>query len=244
MTSGRTILAADSSGHHRTHNVQHATRVAAQSHSGTADPSAPYVGAFLIVGFVVLVLVIIRNALKGGKKRQGDAITEPSAIVLEWLDRINRGALPEIHPVGIVPVAGERFFYQQRAQYGQTYPQRVYAGGNRALYIPLGHGFRARVGGNSGHAQTVTNFMWRSYGTVFVSNVRVAFKGDGSPEIAMAAYDRILGYDTHPDGLAIQVDGVGMMQFRTGDVILGALFQNTIQRRSQPPAADAASPEV
>jgi hypothetical protein len=39
-----------------------------------------------------------------------------------------------------------------------------------------------------------------------------------------------LGYGTHPMTFAIQVDGVGMMQFRPGDVVLGKLFQRVIQR--------------
>jgi hypothetical protein len=221
--------------------VQHKREVHAShaAHPTHADPSASYIGVFLVVAVVVGLILFVRYTNRIRRESKTAEASARSALVSEWLDRINRGDLPEIQPVGIVPVPGERFFFEQRAQYGQTYAQRVYAGGNRALYIPLGHGFRARVGGSQGHAQTVSNFMWGAFGKVFVSNIRVAFKTDGSPEIAIAPYDQILGYESHPDGLALQVERVGMMQFRTGDVILGTLFQRIIQQRAKPPLSGA-----
>jgi hypothetical protein len=123
---------------------------------------------------------------------------------------------------------GKTFFYQQGAQYGQTFRQRVYRGGNRALYIPLGHGFRYRFGGNAGAAQNVDNFMWVGYGTVYVSNIRVVFKRNDTVDVAIAPYSETLAYECYPDGPALQVSGVGPMQFRTGDPVLGTLFRQVI----------------
>jgi hypothetical protein len=222
-------------------HAAHAAHGIHSVHATPADTTAPYIGFLIVVAVIVGLVILVRSINKDARKASTAEASAQSVVVSQWLDRVNRGALPEIHPVGIVPYPGERFFYEQRAQYGQTHTQRVYSGGNRALYIPLGHGFRARVGGNQGSARTVANFMWGAYGKVFVSNIRVAFKGDGSPDIATAPFDRILGYETHPDGLAIQTDHVGMMQFRTGDVILGTLFQKIIQQRAKPPADETAA---
>ncbi len=220
----------------------HAAHPAHSVHAMPADTTPPYIGLLIVAAVIVGLVFLVRSLKKDAREAATAATSTQSAIVSQWLDRINRGALPEINPIGIVPVPGERFFFEQRAQYGQTYAQRVYAGGNRALYVPLGHGFRARVGGNRGYSQTVTNFMWGAYGNVFLSNIRVVFKTDGSPNLAIAPYDQILGYETHPDGLALQVERVGMMQFRTGDVILGTLFQKIIQERAKPLGSGARTP--
>jgi hypothetical protein len=229
----------NSAPHHARSSATHVTHHASLN-QGSTNYAPLDVGIAIILAVVALVF-ILRNVAKTNNDRDEAAAQERSANVAQWLDQINRGALPEIQPDGIVPSPGERFFYEQRAQYGQTFSQRVYAGGNQALYVPLGHGFRARVGGSRGHAQTIANFMWVSYGTVYLSNLRVAFKADGSSEIAAAPYSQTLGYDTHEDGLAVQVERIGQMQFRTGDVILGALFQKIIKERSKPPSAGTTS---
>jgi hypothetical protein len=156
---------------------------------------------------------------------------ESDPNIAKWLDAVETGNLPIIRPAGIMPVDGESFVYEQRGQYGQTYSQRITRGGSPALYVPLGRGFRARVGGYQGRSQNVTNFAWGPMGTVFVSNLRIIFKTDGRPDVAVAPYNKIVAYETYPNGLGLQVDGVGMMQFRTGDVILGLLFKKIVEQR-------------
>jgi hypothetical protein len=233
-TSVRATMAAEAPRHPHGYRVQ-ATHGAA--HPSHADSRSPYIGVFVLVALAVLIL-IMRNACKGRNERRDNAAAEQSADVSQRLDRINRGALPEIQPIGIVPVLGERFFYEQRAQYGQTYSQRVtpaeiklsmYPSGTASEPASAGNAatpkpFQTSCGGATARSMYQT-FTWRSKLTAHPKSRR--------------RHRTAFWVTTYPDGLAIQVDGVGMMQFRTGDVVLGTLFQKIIQRRSQPPAADA-----
>lgn len=192
-------------------------------------PSAIF---FVLFGWVIGPFSILVAAVIKPSPIPGVSSTpETDSNVALWLEAIQRGNLPPITPTGIMPLDGETFFYQQSAQYGQTYHQRVARGSNPALYVPLGHGFRMRVGGYQGTSQNVTNFMWGPMGTVYVSNLRIIFKANGTPDVAIATYPRILSYETYPNGLGLQVESIGTMQFRTGDVILGTLFQKIVERR-------------
>lgn len=171
------------------------------------------------------------------------ATAEADSNVSKWLVAIEQGNLPAIKPVGIMPQPDETYFYEQAAQYGQTSHQRITRGANPALYVPLGHGFRARVGSYRGASQNVSNFLWGPLGTVFVSNLRIVFKANGLPDVAVAPYNKILSYELYPNGLGLQVEGVGTMQFRTGDVILGKLFQKVVDERSQRASTPSPRPE-
>ncbi len=134
-----------------------------------------------------------------------------------------------------MPIPGEQFYWEQAAQYGQTVKEHAFRGSNPALYIPLGHGVRARVGGFSGTAGATTNFQWLHSGVVFVSNKRIVFKGGG--DIAIAPFHQILSYDPFPDGLSIIVQAIGTMQIKTGDKCLGRVFLKMV---NAPPKDEAA----
>ena len=155
------------------------------------------------------------------------------SISANWLAGFDQGDLPPIKPVGVIPVDGESFFYERAAQYGQTYQQRVSSGASPALYVPLGLGFRGRVGGYRGASQNVNTFTWGPMGIVYLSNLRIVFKVTGSPDIAVAAYNKVLSFEAYRDGLGLQVEGVGTMRFQTDDATLGALFQRMVDRRSR-----------
>jgi hypothetical protein len=188
-------------------------------------------GLFIWGGWAMGPLAILIAAVIKPSVPVVPVAPESDPNIAKWLDAIETWNLPVIRPSGIMPVDGESFVYEQRAQYGQTYIQRITRGGNPALYVPLGHGFRARVGGYQGRSQNVTNFAWGPMGAVLVSNVRIIFKTDGRPDVAMAPYNKIVSYEIYPNGLGLQVDGVGMMQFRTGDVVLGRLFKKIVEQR-------------
>lgn len=138
------------------------------------------------------------------------------------------GRLAPFIPNGVMPLEAEQFYWEQRSQYGQTVAQRAYKGTNPALYIPLGHGLRMRVGGYSGGSQNISNFQWLSAGTVYISNRRVVFKADNG-EVAIAPFSEIITYDAFPDGLSVNVNKIGMMQWRTGDDCLGAVFLRMVK---------------
>jgi hypothetical protein len=194
--------------------------------------------AFLgwICGPLALLLAIIERPQGAPAPPRVLAVApQPSAvdpIVTNWLQAIDEGNLPVVHPDGIMTDRGEEFIYQEAARYGQTYAQRVSQGGSPALYIPLGHGIRARVGGYSGTSRTVQNFAWGPQGMVSVSNLRIVFKANGSADAAMAGYEKILSYECYPTGLEINVTGIGMMQFQTGNPILAAVFKRMVTDRA------------
>jgi len=188
-------------------------------------------GLFIWGGWILGPIAVIIAAIIKPSPPVVPVAPESDPNIAKWLDAVETGNLPIIRPAGIMPVDGESFVYEQRGQYGQTYSQRITRGGSPALYVPLGRGFRARVGGYQGRSQNVTNFAWGPMGTVFVSNLRIIFKTDGRPDVAVAPYNKIVAYETYPNGLGLQVDGVGMMQFRTGDVILGLLFKKIVEQR-------------
>ena len=190
-----------------------------------------------VCGPLALLLAIIENPQgPPAHPRVATPIAPPAPavdpIVTNWLKAIEEGNLPVIYPDGIMSDHGEQFIYQEAARYGQTYTQRVTQGGSPALYVPLGHGFRARLGGYSGSSRTVQHIAWGPEGVVAVSAFRIVFKANGSADSAMAAYDKIVSYECYPTGLEINVTGIGMMQFQTGNPVLGALFKKMATDRA------------
>jgi hypothetical protein len=232
----------------------------AVSHSSTPTDDYSWLWPWWIVGWLLAIGIAYRRKLKSiwlfvlvgwimgpigtliaafiKPQEASDVITrsDEDPNVAQWLVLIDSGRLPRITPDGIMPLEGESFFYQQAAQYGQTVAQRIVRGSNPALYVPLGHGFRMRVGGYQGESQQASNFQWGPFGTVMVSSRRIVFKANGSPEVALAPYSQILSYELYPNGLGLQVDRVGMVQFRTGDVVLGRLFKKIVDERLEFPS--------
>ncbi len=148
---------------------------------GPAGDSAGVAGAvaFWLVLLAALVWLLVYRARR---QRAIDAISAADEqqrrdAAQVWVKRIKSGApLDEVKAPGIVPLPGERFFFAQQAQHGQFYKERVYSGKNPALYVPLGHGYRARLGSVSGHSAAAQNFRWDSVGTVYLSTLRLAFR--------------------------------------------------------------------
>jgi hypothetical protein len=97
---------------------------------------------------------------------------------------------------------------------------------------------RARVGSYKGRSQVGSEFIWGPMGTVYVSNIRLVFKADNSPDVAIAPFTKILAFESYNDGLGLTVDGVGEMRIQTGNVILGRLLQHIVSTRSSHPRAD------
>jgi hypothetical protein len=195
--------------------------------------------AYVFLGWICGPLALLFSIIEKPQgppapPRVATPIPQPTVdpIITNWLKAIEEGNLPVVHPDGIMTDRGEEFIYQEAARYGQTYAQRVSQGGSPALYIPLGHGFRARVAGYSGTSQTVQNFAWGPQGMVAVSNLRIVFKANGTADAATAGYEKILSYECYPTGLEINVTGIGMMQFQTGNPILGAVFKKMVTDRT------------
>jgi hypothetical protein len=133
----------------------------------------------------------------------------PKSVLQTKLDRnalnaqlraIEMGDLPAIEIGGIVPGAGETFFWRQRAQYGEL--------------LHRGH--------------NAVDVVWGPTGSIYVSDQRIAFKSGQS--FISAGYERIFGYDAYPDGLGLQIAEIGMVRFLTGDECLGVLFEKVIKR--------------
>jgi hypothetical protein len=197
-------------------------------------PGAWIVSA-LFFNWIALLLVLILP--RGSSYIRPERINpEQQTKIEEQLASIESGNLTAFIPNGVMPQPGEQFFWEQRAQYGQTQKEQRSRGSSPAVYIPLGHGIRMRAGGYSGSSQTVTNFAWGPMGTVFLSNHRVLFKTDDG-NVAQAPFEAILTYDAYPDGLALNVNKIGVMQFKTGDPCLGALFLKLVRQADTPPVA-------
>lgn len=191
------------------------------------SPIGWVIAAVILVPICWLVPLVAALVPRGAHARPAKVTSEREREIGESLAKIQAGQMTPFLPNGIMPLGGEKFYWQQRAQYGQTVSQRVYHSTNPALYLPLGHGMRMRVGGSRGSSANVSSFQWLSYGTVFLSNVRVVFKGDNG-ELAIAPFHQTLSYDAFPDGLGLNVEKIGMMQWRTGDACLGAAFLRVI----------------
>jgi hypothetical protein len=73
---------------------------------------------------------------------------------------IESGHFAVLKPVGVMPQAGESFIWEQQCQYGQTQTVRTSRGSNPAMYVPLGHGVRMRLGGWQGASKNESNFAW------------------------------------------------------------------------------------
>ncbi len=204
-----------------THSVAH--------HAQTASSSAQW-GTVLTLLLVAILVIVVFLAFSRSKREQ--AVSENrarSAEIAERLAKINRAQFDDVQPIGIVSMAGERFIYAQTAQHGQNYKERVYRGSNPALYIPLGHGFRYRAASSRGRSSMSSQFAWDAFGTVYVSQFRIAFKPQGRPDMVNIPFSEVTSYDVHSDGLALFVEKIGVQQFRTGDLCLGALFEKMIR---------------
>lgn len=188
---------------------------------------APWVIFAFFLNWIALIAVALMPP--------GSTYTAPNKIsperqreIGEQLLAIQNDNLTPFVPPGVMPQHNEQFFWEQRAQYGQSQTQRVNRGSTPALYVPLGHGIRARVGGYQGTSQVVTNFTWGPLGTVYVSNMRVLFKSDDG-NVAQAPFQDIVTYDAFPNGLSLNLPKIGIMQFRTGDECLGAVFLRMVK---------------
>jgi hypothetical protein len=195
----------------------------------------PWGIAALFFNWLVLIAVAVVGPRAGYVPTKKQTAADTDRIQAQ-LAAIGSGQITAFVPVGVMPLPGEEFFWQQRAQYGQTQRQQTSRGSSPALYLPLGHGVRMRVGGYQGSSQTVNNFVWGPMGTVYLSNVRLLFKTDDG-NVAYAPYDTILTYDAFPDGLALNVTKIGVMQFKTGDPCLGAIFLKMARQPSNAPAS-------
>lgn len=194
---------------------------------------------FLLFGWILSPAAFLIAWLIPGQGQVAPPHTPDQVrLIGEQLARIESGNLPTIDPAGVMPQPGETFFWQQRAQYGQTQKQRVFNASTPALYVPLGHGFRARVGGIHGGSQNVQNFVWNGNGTVYVSNMRIIIKLDDG-EIAQAPYPTILAYDAFENGLGLNVQGIGLMHFKTGDELLGKLFLKVVSDMTKPQPSES-----
>jgi hypothetical protein len=215
-----------------------------------------YLGVGIVFGLALgplgaLILLMMPNKAaamqqlevkRDSEKRIADDQTQDAKNALERLAAPHPGQTM-IKPAGIIPLRGENFIFEQQCQHGQTYTQIAHRGSSPALYIPLGHGFRGRIGGYSGTSGKVANFMWDLKGAVYVSNVRIVFKPENDPQIVNLPLSEILSFDVHPDGLALNVDKLGVQQFRTGDKRLGVIFQGMVDAltETQPEPQSATS---
>ena len=166
--------------------------------------------------FAVIAVLIVRKGEATTKRQTPEQQRETG----QRLFAIQNGTLKPFVPNGVMPQDGEQFYWEQRALYGQTQSQRMSRGSNPALYIPLGHGFKMRLGGYQGSSKQISNFAWGPKGTVYVSNRRILFKADDG-EVAQAPFHEVITYDAFADGLGLNVSKIGIMQFKTGDECLG-----------------------
>jgi hypothetical protein len=65
--------------------------------------------------------------------------------------------------------------------------------------------------------------------------MRVLFKSDDG-NVAQAPFDAILTYDAFGDGLGLNTSKIVVMQFKTGDPCLGALFLKLTRNQEPAPA--------
>jgi hypothetical protein len=188
-------------------------------------------GVFATFAVALVVILVVSGARQRGRHEAAQKQALAQAEAHARIAAIESGKFDEVAAAGVVPLPGERFFFAESAQHGQFYQERVTRGSNPALYIPLGHGYRLRAGSFTARSGASENFRWDAIGTLYFSNVRLAFKPNDSPALVSIPYSTVLSYDAHPDGLALNVDKVGVQQFKTPNDCAGVLFQKIIQQR-------------
>lgn len=180
-------------------------------------PVAPGPDEGAIVGWFVVVafLLCIGAAVMARKSTASAASIAPQV------------APPPPSENGIVPISGEKWVGAWRAIIGTTVKSKHYVSGNQALYLPLGHGFRARVGGSRGHSVTDSKFVWSAPGVAYLSNFRVVFKGPA--QFLNIPFDDILTYDQYTDGLGVNAPKAGTITIQTGNAELATAFNAHVQ---------------
>jgi hypothetical protein len=190
------------------HGAVHHTGV----HHHAPVPPAPDQGA--VFGWYIVAAFLVCIGAAAMTRRPNETIAADVPI-------------PQPSENGIVPIAGEKWVGAWRAKIGTTVKSKHYVSGNQALYLPLGHGFRARVGGSRGHSVTDYKFVWSSPGVAYLSNFRIVFKG--SAQFLSIPYADILTYDQYIDGLGVNAPKAGTITVLTGNAELAKAFNTHVQ---------------
>ena len=189
-------------------------------------------GIFFFLAMVGAIIGLVTIGSSHSAARQAKLVAaalEYRNVAEAWIARLDAGTVSPIRPDGIVPIHGEQFFYGESAQLGAYIKGHRYSSSSPALYVPLGHGLRARVGGSRGRTAPDQQFVWGPHGTVYLSTLRVVFKAATSADAMSAPYPEIQSFESYDAGLEINVKHIGLQQLRTGNAVLGQVFRHVVE---------------
>jgi hypothetical protein len=121
----------------------------------------------------------------------------------EVIDRVKSGQYPSV-PTGIMLHKGEIALYAVPASLAEDKTTRKYVGGSTGYSIPLGHGFRFRVGSYQGHTISREQLTKVDQGTVIVTTKRIVY--NGSRRSLTIPSNQVLNTVLYRDGVDVRTE--------------------------------------
>jgi hypothetical protein len=139
------------------------------------------------------------NLRKDGTPELRDAYLQVG--MRERIQLFERGSAPTQLCNGLVLHKGEVCHWEEGASLRVLKTKREYVGTSNSFSIPLGHGFRYRVGGFRGHSIDHTSYEDAGAGVLHITNQRLCFNGVHTIAIA---YKQMLAVNGFEGGFIVQ----------------------------------------
>ena len=121
---------------------------------------------------------------------------------MQTVNQIQNGALPNIHPTGLILQKGEIAHWEESANLlEEKVVKRGYVGGSQGASFRIMKGVTYRVGASKGQLVSETAVVPTSTGRLVITDRRVVFSGD--KKSFNIKLDSILNLDMYTDGLNI-----------------------------------------
>ena len=147
---------------------------------------------------------IVRTAAALGTEVQSLQTTAPDALEEIVIGKINAGRPPVLSSPPVMLNAGEIAYAAFAVDLMKEVVQREFRGGSQGVSIPLGGGFRYRVGSMRGHSVVVgTQLVPQDSGMLTVTSKRALFTGQ--KKTLEFRRDRLVGMEQYTDGIRLNV---------------------------------------
>lgn len=143
-------------------------------------------------------------ALKEELERRIQTINQTGYDYLYEAACIKKAGLIPV-PVPLMLKSGESGYMSVTASLARYVSSTRYVGGSHGVSIPLGHGFRYRVGAFAGQPVKSTELSEVDTGTVVLTNQRLVFVG--AQKSVAVPIEKILSLEVFPDGLSVHREG-------------------------------------
>jgi len=184
-------------------------------------------------GLALLVIVIAGVAWAGSYFfRAADQRREAQADAgRQQVQSASYEALIPTSAPNVVTKADEVFYWSQQAAMWRPHAHSEWVGGYNGVSVRVARGIYVRSGGSRGHTVTSTQLEKEDAGTVYVSNLRIAFDGSaGFTEVLFKKIGAVHGFN---DGVEILPVNGKPVVFMTGDPRLTIVLGRCISRKTE-----------